>query len=205
MVDVTDDFTSSNFALLQNEAEWSLGLVGIAHYGNAIYGYSTIGGYPFCYWSADSFTADQYSKGLLTNIHGSKPHGVAVHVQPSASQNLYGYVGTTGASQIIEKVSGSTSTILGSLTAFSNNDTIELQAEVSGGTTTLTAFINDVEVNSTTDTSFTSGSPGVVFWGDAGTQYGITTWWGGDLAGGGGPTFVAAWAAGSNIIIGMNK
>lgn len=182
----TENFTDSDYTLLENHgSNWSLGTAGLAIVSNTCYPYAV--GSPVCYWSADVFNADQYSEFTITAISAYHGVGVAVHVQNAAGSNYYCFYGETNQSQIAKCVSGTLTTLSASPTAaLAASDVIKLEATVSGGTTTLKAYINGGLVDTVTDTTYTSGSAGVMGQDDSGGNSSFDNWTGDNIAAGGG-------------------
>ena len=177
----SDNFNAyGDYALLEDQTNWSLGKAGLAAYSGAIYGYAT--GYPFCYWNADTFSTSQLSQVTIKSISAYHGIGPAVFCQAS-TVDYYAFYGETTSSQVIEVVSGSANTLSGSLTAFAATDVIKLTTSVSGSTTTLKAYINGAqEGTDVTDTSFTSGAAGVMAQNDSGGGSELDDWIGDDIA-----------------------
>ena len=173
----TEDFTAGDYTNIATLANWTSNIVGLMTVSNQCTSYQ----HGLAHWDADTFSPNQYSE--VTIVQNYTYHGMGVAVLCDASTgDGYAYYGDDSASQIIEIVSGSDSTLSSGLSAFANSDVIKLESSVSGSTTTLTAYINDAEEDSTTDTSFTSGYAGVYGQNDAGTQAYIDNWTGDDLA-----------------------
>jgi hypothetical protein len=111
------------------------------------------------YWSANTFTDNQYSQVTIVAAHNSK--GPAVRIQTGGAQQNYYYVKIENATQLSIKknVNGSYALIPPSFTVptLQPNDTIKLS--VSG--TTLELFVNGVSQGTRTDTTFSSGAPGI--------------------------------------------
>ena len=180
----SDDFTgSSDYAALSARTNWTSAGGLLSTYAAHVYCGS--GSQSCCYWDADTFSDAQYSEVDIFLIRQYYLMGVAVFVA-AASDDYYCFYGDSDNSYIDEVVAGVGSTLAGGLTALTTNDTVKLTTSVSGGTTTLEAFINDVSVTSTTDTTRTSGSAGLASIGDSGANYGVDNWVGDDISAAGG-------------------
>ena len=179
----TDSFTDSDYTLLENHgSSWSLGTAGLAIYSNACYPYVST---PSCaYWNADSFDANQSSQVTIAAISAFHGVGPAVHVQNAAGSNFYCYYGETTQSQIAKCVSGTLTTLSASpQAAFAATDVVRLDVTVSGGVATLKAYINDVLQDTVTDSTYTSGSAGVMGQNDSGSSSRMDDWVGDNLGG----------------------
>lgn len=127
------------------------------------------------YWSADTFSGDQYSEATISGLGGSSYVGVAVRCATGAVTNYGLWVNPGGDSIIRYTVGGADTTILTmSSSAFANGDVARL--EVSG--TTLTAKKNGAVVGTITHSSLSSGSPGMVAYGSAAR---LDNWTGSDI------------------------
>jgi len=131
------------------------------------------------YWNADTFADDQYSEVVLSYGDGgvdSPDCGPLVRCHASSEQY---YLATCDVWDNIIKIyrnNGGTYTQLGAniSATIAINDTIRL--EMVG--TTLEVFVNDVSQATRTDSTFTSGSPGMWFWRQRGR---LDTWEGGNV------------------------
>lgn len=110
------------------------------------------------YWNADTFIDDQ--KACL-DITTANSNAVAVRISPSA-QSMYIFgVFDAGTFQLKKLINGSYSTIA----TYSSASSSTVCLAVSGST--LTPSINGVDQTSQTDTSLSSGSPGIFMYGSA--------------------------------------
>lgn len=180
----TDGAVPTNFTSLDDNN----GQVQIA--GNKYH--SPYSGYSEAVWSgAGSFTADQYAKSVLSGLTGLA-NGDAIGVTCRQSNDTFGardgyraYV-TDGLTTVLtlEKIVNDTITSLGtnSAQAWANTDTVECEAIG----TTITALRNGVVVITVTDSSLSTGKPGII--GHAGLMDSVRgdDWEGGNSAAGGG-------------------
>jgi len=111
-------------------------------------------------WNADPFDDDQYSEATVDALHASVSIGLVVRGDvdgPSAT--YYVWYSHTTAGYVDKIVAGSRTTLnpLDPITAWQVGDRVRFTAEG----TTLTCYINDVEVKQIVDASIASGAPGV--------------------------------------------
>lgn len=124
-----------------------------------------------CYWNADAFNDNQYSKATVTlNVTG---RGVTGRVSAIATTYYLLWINNTTTLEVYKCIAG-TFTKLGSTYTgpFAVDDIIKLS--VSGQT--LTPNVNGTDLSTQTDSAITSGSPGMRF-GD-GT---LDNWEGGNI------------------------
>jgi hypothetical protein len=135
------------------------------------------------FWSANSFTANQWAECIVNGTSNSS--GVAgVVLRASGGDNYYrvvmqpGTSGSNGAFTVAKVVSGVFTDIGGGANALTIATGSLMHAEISG--TTITVYINGTLVKTITDSSLASGSPGIAAF--IGTHpVNITNWRGGDL------------------------
>jgi len=112
-------------------------------------------------WNADSFDDDHYSSATVSTAPGAGgATGLAVRCDPTPDDYFYGYSSDNANAYLFKVVNGSFTTH-DSGTAWTNGNTIRLEAE---GTsiTALKNGSNDTSVSSPwTDSSISSGSAGV--------------------------------------------
>ena len=129
------------------------------------------------YWSANLFSPSQFSEVTLTALNGTSDFpGVAVLLSGSgASTQGYNCIENT-TNIFIEKISGTSNTSLTSAaTSGAPGDILRLEAGPAGA---LTCYKNGVSTLTTTDTSYTSGQPGLFLFGTTATA---KNWSGGNL------------------------
>jgi hypothetical protein len=129
------------------------------------------------YWSASPFSPVQFSQATLTALNGTTDFpGVAVLLSGSGS-GTQGYNCVEDTTNIfIQKISGTTNTTLtSSSTTGAAGDVLRLEA-ASGGA--LTCYKNGVSALTTTDTSYSTGQPGLFLFGTVATA---KNWSGGNL------------------------
>lgn len=151
-----DDFNRANGALGSN---WS------SSDGNAAYtivsntaASSNAQAEEAVWWNPISFNANQFAQATITTVSSNAFIGPAVRV--SAGGNYYGFYGDNASRYLISVVGGTWTSLATLGTGFANNDVVRLEVEG----TTLRAYINDVLWTSVTDSSLSSGSPGLTSW-----------------------------------------
>jgi hypothetical protein len=168
MAIATDDFNRASLG-----ANWTnaLGAVVIDSNTRAV---CSVAGENDAFYNALTFSADQYAQAVVTL---STADWVGVCVRASAN-NSYVFYGSTSDWEITRWVSGVAGVIASGSWTASTGDVLRL--EVVG--TTLRAFRNGVLVSIATDTSLSTGNPGVSFWGtNASFNAFADDWEGGDL------------------------
>jgi len=178
----SDSFTYSNGNLTTVSSSWSM-LTGSNIYFVVSSNQLTLPGpssQNACYWNADTFAADQYSRvQIVTTPTTGMNQGVCVRAQ--AGPSLYYLAIINGTSWKFEKIVGGTTTAIGSAQsyAFSLNDTVELRVVGS----TLYCYINGVRQSYTqTDTSITSGgSAGLYVYSGSAGNGDFDNWVGGNV------------------------
>ena len=135
-------------------------------------------------WNADEFDDDQYAEATVASLAGGGVSmGLVVRGDadgPSATYYVWYSHPTAG---FVDKVVAGSRTTLNpgdATTAWQVDDRVRFTAEG----TTLTCYINDVEVKQIVDAAISSGAPGVGCL-LSGTPS-LDDWEGGNLAGGGG-------------------
>jgi hypothetical protein len=129
------------------------------------------------YWSANTFSPVQFSQVTITALNGTTDFpGVAVLLSGSgASTQGYECVEDT-TTILLQKISGTTNTMLTSAaTTGAPGDILRLEAAPGGA---LTCYKNGVSTLTATDTSYSSGSPGLFLFGTVATS---KNWSGGNL------------------------
>jgi hypothetical protein len=171
MTAVTDSFNRANGGLGVNWTALSFtGATGAAINSDVLVGANTTTSGN--YWAANSFGNNQYSQitvatppssgwvGVTVRMTGTGEGYLAIYF--SGSFYIYNESGTTTPTQL--------ATVSGSLSA---GDILCLA--VTG--TTLTLYQNGTSILTTTDSTYTSGAPGVMFFNDTST---VSLWAGGD-------------------------
>jgi hypothetical protein len=129
------------------------------------------------YWSASLFSASQFSQVTLTALNGTTDFpGVALLLSGSgASTQGYNCVENT-TNIFIQRISGTSNTTLTSAaTTGAAGDILRLEAAPAGA---LTCYKNGASALTTTDTTYTSGQPGLFLFGTTATS---KNWSGGNL------------------------
>jgi len=129
------------------------------------------------FWSTSPFSNVQFSLVTLTALHGTTDFsGVAVLVSGSGG-STQGYECVESTTNIfIQKISGTTNTTLTSAASTgATGNILRLEAAPGGA---LTCYKNGVSTLTTTDTTYSSGSPGLFLFGTVATS---RNWSGGNL------------------------
>jgi hypothetical protein len=167
-----DNATRANGAI---GANWTVTNNGINISSNNFVG--TVGINDVAYWSSSLFSSSQFSQVTLTALNGTTDFpGVAVLLSGSGvSTQGYNCMENT-ANIFIQKISGTTNTTLTSAaTTGAAGDILRLEAAPGG---VLTCFKNGVSTLTATDTTYTSGQPGLFLYGTVSTS---KNWSGGNL------------------------
>jgi hypothetical protein len=167
-----DNATRANGAI---GANWTVTNNGININSNNFVG--TVGINDVAYWSSSLFSSSQFSQVTLTALNGTTDFpGVAVLLSGSGvSTQGYNCMENT-ANIFIQKISGTTNTTLTSAaTTGAAGDILRLEAAPVG---VLTCYKNGVSTLTATDTTYTSGQPGLFLYGTVSTS---KNWSGGNL------------------------
>ena len=167
-----DNATRANGAIGSN---WTVTNNGINISSNNFVG--TAGANDVAYWNAGLFSPSQFSQVTLTALNGTTEFpGVAVLLSGSGG-STQGYNCIEDTTNIfIQKISGTSNTTLTSAsTTGAPGDILRLEAAPGGA---LTCYRNSVSTLTTTDTSYTSGQPGLFLFGTVSTA---KNWSGGNL------------------------
>jgi hypothetical protein len=157
-------------------ANWTVATNGINISSNNFVG--TVGAAnDVAYWSANSFSASQFSEVTLTALNGTSDFpGVAVLLSGNAG-STQGYSCIENTTNIfIQRISGTTNTALTSAASTgAPGDVLRLEAAPGGA---LTCYKNGVSTLTATDTTYTAGQPGLFLFGTVSTS---KNWSGGNL------------------------
>jgi hypothetical protein len=167
-----DNATRANGAI---GANWTVTNNGINISSNNFVG--TVGINDVAYWSSSLFSSSQFSQVTLTALNGTTDFpGVAVLLSGSGvSTQGYNCMENT-ANIFIQKISGTTNTtLISAATTGAAGDILRLEAAPGG---VLTCFKNGVSTLTATDTTYTSGQPGLFLYGTVSTS---KNWSGGNL------------------------
>jgi len=168
-----DNATRANGAI---GANWTVTNNGINISSNNFVGTVT-GNNDVAYWSASLFNPSQFSQVTLTALNGTTDFpGVAVLLSGSGG-TTQGYICNEDTALIqLQRVSGTTNTLLASAaTTGAIGDILRLEAAPGG---VLTCYKNGVSTLTATDTTYTSGQPGLFLYGTTATS---KNWSGGNL------------------------
>jgi hypothetical protein len=168
-----DNATRANGAI---GANWTVTNNGINISSNNFVG--TVGATnDVAYWSANSFGPSQFSEVTLTALNGVADFpGVALLLSGSGA-STQGYSCIENTTNIyIQRISGASNTALTSAaTTGAPGDVLRLEAAPGG---VLTCYKNGVSTLTATDTTYTSGQPGLFLFGTVSTS---KNWSGGNL------------------------
>jgi hypothetical protein len=128
------------------------------------------------YWSADTFSADQYAQCTFAN--GAQDGGAAVRVSTAGSGNGYALsVNSATGGRLLKWVDGSVSVVGDAFVMDTLTGTTVYKLTIVG--TTLTVYQDGVQKYQTTDTSHATGQPGLM--GRGGTGVWLDNWEAGDM------------------------
>jgi hypothetical protein len=168
-----DNATRANGAIGSN---WTVGQGGVNISSNTFVG--TGGANNAVYWAANSFPPAQFSEVLLVTLNSTTDFpGVGV-LMSGTGTSTQGYECIEDTANIyLQKIagSGSNTTLTSAATSGAPGDIIRLEVTTAGA---LTCYKNGVSTLTITDTSFTSGAPGLFFYGNVATA---KNWSGGNL------------------------
>ncbi|HEY4815982.1 MAG TPA: hypothetical protein VIH67_01030, partial [Candidatus Acidoferrum sp.] len=167
-----DNATRANGAI---GANWTVTNNGINVNSNNFVG--TAGTNDVAYWAASLFSPSQFSQVTLTALNGTTDFpGVAVLLSGSAG-STQGYSCVENTTNIfIQRISGTSNTALTSAASTGTaGDMLRLEAAPGGA---LTCYKNGVSTLTATDTTYTSGQPGLFLFGTVATS---KNWSGGNL------------------------
>jgi len=168
-----DNATRANGAI---GANWTVTNNGINISSNNFVG--TVGAAnDVAYWSANSFSPSQFSEVTLTALNGTTDFPGVVVLLSGNGVSTQGYSCIENTTNIyIQKISGTTNTALTSAaTTGVAGDVLRLEAAPGGA---LTCYRNGVATLTATDTTYTSGQPGLFLFGTVSTS---KNWSGGNL------------------------
>ena len=176
----TDTFTASDgTALTTYSASWTYNIGTFAINTNAVYCSAAVNFEAAAKWTADAFANDQYAQGVCVTESSSGGSGAAVRCGTGA--NYYGYYNDTTGSYLHKNVGGTWTQIGSNGPSLAVNDVIRLEVEG----TTLRPKINGTlvaAIGAQTDSTFSSGSAGISFWGGNPTAR-LDNWEGGNIGG----------------------
>jgi hypothetical protein len=168
-----DNATRANGAI---GANWTVATNGINISSNNFVG--TVGAAnDVAFWNANLFSPSQFSQVTLTALNGTTDFPGVVVLLSGSGGSTQGYSCIENTTNIfIQKISGTTNTALTSAaSAGAAGDVLRLEAGPGGA---LTCYKNGVSALTTTDTTYTSGQPGLFLFGTVSTS---KNWSGGNL------------------------
>src|SRR5439155_11542233 len=135
----------------------------------------------YAFWSADSFSGEQFSQVAMVNIGSFS--GVIVRAKAGVDEFYLGFVGSDHTYSIyVRTASGYTDLADGFTETWSPGDIVGLEASGSGPVN-LTLLKNGIPVLTYTDSTYniTGGSPGIGMFSPSGSNLRVDNWEGGDL------------------------
>jgi hypothetical protein len=195
----TDSFTAASDAPLQTySANWTIlsGAFTVSAAADAVYP-SSANNECGAIRNDETFAADQYAQATLGNVAGFDDAAVGVAVRGSAGGNYYGAYYSSGGNMLylFKMVGGAWTELAAIYLTPAAGDTLRL--EVVG--TTLTAKRNGTAALVRTDSSLTSGKPGISGYHFTGVAR-LLDWEGGNLGGSGVTVTPANAAAGATAV-----
>src|SRR5207248_4690699 len=167
-----DNATRANGAIGSN---WTVTNNGINISSNSFVGTASTN--DVAYWAVNTFSPAQFSQVTLTALNGTTDFpGTAVLLSGSGGAT-HGYSCVEDTTNIfIQKITGTTNTTLTSSAATGTaGDILRLEVDSAGN---LTCYKNGVSTLTASDTTYTSGSPGLFLFGTVATS---KNWRGGNL------------------------
>jgi hypothetical protein len=162
-----DNATRANGAI---GANWTVTTGGINVASNTFQGTSSTNN---AFWSVNPFAADQFAEAAVTALNAGTDF-IGPSARVSAGGNWYSCV-ESNASMIFQKnVAGSTTNVVTQTVTGAVGDVLRIEVQGS----TVKCFQNGALIITQTDTSLTSGSPGMEFFGTVAT---LKNWSGGNL------------------------
>jgi chitodextrinase len=135
----------------------------------------------YAFWSADTFSEDQYSQVTMVNIGNFS--GVIVRAKAGVDEFYLGFVTGDHTYNIYVRTASGYSNLADGLTEiWSPGDIIRLEASGSGPVN-LTLLKNGIPVLTYSDSTYniTGGSPGIGIFSPSGSNLRVDNWEGGDL------------------------
>ncbi len=167
-----DNATRANGAIGSN---WTVSQSGLNIASNQIQGTST--GYNSAFWAANAFSTSQFAQATITALNGTTDFpAVSVLASGTGSNSTYYACLENSTNIYIQRVVNAVS---GNLTSTASTGAVGdlLRLEVAPGGV-LTCYKNGAVALTFTDTTITSGSPGLVISGNVAT---LKNWSGGNL------------------------
>jgi hypothetical protein len=129
------------------------------------------------YWNAGSFSASQFSEATLTALNGTTDFPGVALLLSGTGVSTQGYSCMENTTNIyIQRISGTTNTALTSAASTgAPGDVLRLEAAPGGA---LTCYKNGISTLTATDTTYTSGQPGLFLYGTVSSS---KNWSGGNL------------------------
>jgi hypothetical protein len=150
-------------------------------------------------WVGAAMDSSNYSVEVVArSANSSEAVGPAGRLAASSTNTYYAYIIFGGDAAYLVEITAGGETILDTGSAITANTNYTLRLEVEGST--IRGYLNGVLDVSATDTSLSSGPPGIAWYGSGSGTY-VTTWTASDLASG---TTYNQSAAGSLTLSGAN-
>jgi hypothetical protein len=135
----------------------------------------------YAFWSADSFSGDQFSQCQLVNL--GNWNGVIVRAKADVNEFYLGlYNDASGHCDIFVRTSSGYTLLSDDVATVSPGDILRLEASGSGPVD-LTLLRNGIPISTYTDSTYniTGGSPGIGIYSPSGSNLRVDNWEGGDL------------------------
>ena len=174
-----DNFNRANGAIGSN---WTVTGGGINVATNVIAG-TTAGTNNSATWNQNSFAgAAQFAQATVTSLNGTSDFVGPSVFNSSSAQNFYDCLEDSTTLLVQKVAAGAGSTLTSSTVSGAAGDVLRLEAFLTPNSfpqsVTLTCYRNGAQVLQTTDTTYTSGSPGVDLFNNVAT---VDNWSGGNL------------------------
>jgi hypothetical protein len=168
-----DNFNRANGGI---GSSWTVQQNGLNVSSNQVIG-TTSGGSNSAYWSTNSFSGTQFAEATITGLNGTTDYpGVTVLASSSGTNSNYYDCVENSTNIYLQRVqTGSTTNLTSAASTGNPGDVLRLEAAPGGA---LTCYKNGVATLTATDTTFSSGSPGLLISGSVAT---MDNWSGGNL------------------------
>lgn len=184
-----DTFTGSNGTELHTyNSGWTLQTTDVSEIQSNTATMRAAGSESAYKWDGDgAFSADQYAQAKYSTV--GHYGGVTVRITGTSTATLNGYIALFDGTAIdLQKITnGTRANLQAGIGTVANGDTVKL--EVVG--TSIKVYVNGAQIGTTTtDSSFSSGQPGLYFLSNANSLH-IDDWTSDTIPSGGGASFVA--------------
>ena len=145
----SDTFPGSSLS-----SNWTVVTGAFSVASNTVYGNNS-GANSLAYWNAYDPGADQYSQATLTSVGAGSPQGPAVRIQTGSTSGYY--CKCTSASCQLYRMDSGTESFLGTSAPNAAGDVIKLN--ITGSS--LTCYKNGSSIITATDSTYSTGKPGI--------------------------------------------